>query len=222
MKIRNVDFELSAVRPAQWPVDGLPEFAFVGRSNVGKSSLLNRLLGRKALARVSAKPGKTQQINFFRVNDQLRFADLPGYGYAAVGKAERAHFAKMVETYLRNRKPLVRVFHLIDIRHDPTALDVSVHRWLVDLGRPVTVVCTKLDKVSKSKVQPSVARVRRVLETAASVIPVSAEQRIGLDALWQVLERELVSDVEGASATDGDAGAAEVLGEGETGPPVDR
>lgn len=193
MIVRSSEFEISAVRPSQWPSDGLPEFAFVGRSNVGKSSLLNRLLGRKSLARVSATPGKTQQINFFRVNDQFRLVDLPGYGYAAVSKSSRAAFAKLIEGYLRQRDPLLRVLHLIDIRHDPSAHDVEMHTWLQSLGLPLCVVATKLDKVSKSAVKPSTQNIRSKLRAQCEVMPVSSEKNQGMDDLWSILESDLTS-----------------------------
>lgn len=185
MKIKNAEFEISAVRPAQWPDDGLPEFAFVGRSNVGKSSLLNRMLGRKSLARVSQKPGKTQQINFFRINEMLRFADLPGYGYASVSKSERAKFAKMMETYLTSREPLIRVFHLVDIRHSPMPMDIEVHQWMRQIGLSVTVVATKSDKVGKSHIAKAVRLIHAEMFQPLSVIPVSSEKGQGIEQLWQ-------------------------------------
>jgi GTP-binding protein len=207
VKIRSVQFELSAVRPAQWPIDGLLEFAFIGRSNVGKSSLLNKLLARKSLARVSQKPGKTQQINFFQINSQLRFADLPGYGYAAVSKTSRAQFAKMIETYLTRRDPLVRVFHLIDIRHEPTKDDISFHQWLMTLGVQICVVATKLDKISKSAVKPSAGKIQAILNTPWPVFPVSAEKGTGIDELWTLIETDLTSE----DGTEADASIDQVL-----------
>ncbi|KPV43213.1 ribosome biogenesis GTP-binding protein YihA/YsxC [Alicyclobacillus ferrooxydans] len=188
MKIKSAEFEISAVRPGQWPDDGLPEFAFVGRSNVGKSSLLNRLLGRKSLARVSQKPGKTQQINFFRINEQFRFADLPGYGYAAVSKADRARFAKMMETYLTSREPLVRVFQLVDIRHPPMPMDIEVNEWMRRNGLAVTVVATKLDKVGKSHQAKAVRLIRTEMNKPESIRPVSSEKGQGIDELWSEIE----------------------------------
>lgn len=197
MIVRSAEFEIGAVKPAQWSEDGLPEFALIGRSNVGKSSLLNRLLGRKSIARVSGKPGKTQQINFFRINDRFRFADLPGYGYAAVSKTDRALFAKIIETYFEKRGPLVRVLHLIDIRHEPSKLDIEVHAWFQQLGRDICVVATKSDKISKSQAQMSVARIRKILGTKAPVIPVSSEKNVGIDVLWGVLEQDLARTEQG-------------------------
>lgn len=184
MKIKSAEFEISAVRPNQWPDDGLPEFAFVGRSNVGKSSLLNKLLGRKSLARVSQKPGKTQQINFFCINQILRFADLPGYGYASVSKTERAKFAKMMETYLSTREPLVRVFQLVDIRHPPMPMDIEVHAWMRAIGLAVTVVGTKSDKVGKSHIAKALKLIRTEMDNPLSVLAVSSEKGQGIEELW--------------------------------------
>lgn len=191
MIIRSAEFEISAVRPGQWPEDGLPEFAFIGRSNVGKSSLLNRLLGRKALARVSQKPGKTQQINFFRINETFRFVDLPGYGYAAVSKTDRQLFIKLMDTYVKQREPLFRILQLVDIRHDPSKDDVAVHHYLQSLGWPICVVATKADKISKNAIQRSVANIRNNLETGAPIIAVSSEKNTGIDKLWSFLENDL-------------------------------
>lgn len=190
MVVRTAEFELGAVHARQWPQDGLPEFAFVGRSNVGKSSLINALLGRRSLARVSATPGKTREINFYRVNGSFRFVDLPGYGYAAVSQAERARFQRMITEYLRQRGPLLRVLHLIDIRHDPTQDDVDVHQWLRG-ARAVCVVATKADKVSRSKRMVQVRRIQTVLRTDAPVLPSSATTREGLDDVWALLAADL-------------------------------
>ena len=191
MIIHSAQFELGAVKAAQWPEDGLPEFAFIGRSNVGKSSLLNQLLARKSLARVSQKPGKTQQINFFRINDQFRLVDLPGYGYAAVSKHERAWLATRIETYLVQRQPLQRVFHLIDIRHEPMENDKEVHAWLMSLNVPICIVATKQDKIGRGKVKSSVAQIQRLLQSPFPTLPVSAEKGDGIDGLWGLIEEDL-------------------------------
>lgn len=191
MKIKSAVFELGAVRPAQWPADGLPEFAFVGRSNVGKSSIINRLLARKSLARVSGTPGKTQQTNFYRINDQFRLVDLPGYGYASVSKTDRAQFLKMLETYLSEREPLRRVVQLVDIRHEPSKDDVAVHEWLFNLSVPLVVVATKMDKLSKSAVLKSTHIIRQSLGTPIQVMTTSSQTGAGIDALWSFLESDL-------------------------------
>lgn len=191
MIIRSAVFELGAVKPHQWPTDGLPEFAFIGRSNVGKSSLINRLLARKALARTSGRPGKTQEINFYRINERFRLVDLPGYGYAAVSKTDRARFLKMLETYLQERTPLCRVVQLVDLRHEPSKDDVAVQQWLFGQGKPLVVVGTKSDKVSKMKIQNAVSTIRKALGTPTQVIPTSSSTGAGVDSLWTLLESDL-------------------------------
>ena len=191
MKIRSAVFELGAVKPAQWPADGLPEVAFIGRSNVGKSSLINKLLGRKSLARVSGTPGKTRETNFYRINEKFRLVDLPGYGYATVSKTERTRFQKMLETYLTERTVLRRVVQLVDIRHPPSAMDVAVHEWLLALDAPVVVVATKSDKLSKSAVVKSLGMIRTTLSTPAELIATSAETGSGIAEVWAYLDSQL-------------------------------
>ena len=191
MKIRSAVFELGAVKPAQWPADGLPEIAFIGRSNVGKSSLINKLLGRKSLARVSGTPGKTRETNFYRINEKFRLVDLPGYGYATVSKTERTRFQKMLETYLTERTVLRRVVQLVDIRHPPSAMDVAVHEWLLALDAPVLVVATKSDKLSKSAVVKSLGMIRTTLSTPAELIATSAETGAGIAEVWAYLDSQL-------------------------------
>lgn len=202
MIIHNSEFEISAVRPNQWPVGGLPEFAFLGRSNVGKSTLLNRLLNRKKLARVSGQPGKTRQINFFAINEAFRFVDLPGYGYAAVSKRERATFASMIDRYLIDRQPLVRIVQLVDIRHEPSKEDVAVHESLQHLDVPLLVVATKLDKIGKSKLDSHVKMIRKTLDSKIPILPVSAEKQIGLDKIWEIFEQDMASYESFLPATD--------------------
>ncbi|MCY0896314.1 MAG: ribosome biogenesis GTP-binding protein YihA/YsxC [Alicyclobacillaceae bacterium] len=193
MIVKQVSFELGAVRPSQWPRDGLPEFAFIGRSNVGKSSLLNRLLQRKSIARVSQHPGKTQQINFYRINDAFRFADLPGYGYATVSKLQRAAFQRWIKGYIELREPLARVLHLVDIRHEPSKEDVQYHQLLQEVGCPMLVIATKQDKISKSAIQPSIQRIASCLQTGATIVPVSATNAQNIDSVWRVLDADILS-----------------------------
>lgn len=191
MKIKSSEFELGAVRPIQWPADGLAEFAFIGRSNVGKSSLINRLLMRKSLARVSGTPGKTQQINFYRINDTFRLVDLPGYGYASASKTDRARFLKMLETYLSERTVLRRVVQLVDIRHDPSKDDVAIHEWLFRLQVPLVVVATKADKLSKSAVVQATQRIRTCLGTPVPILVTSSHSGAGMDGVWTFLQADL-------------------------------
>ncbi len=186
LRILSADFVISAARPDQFPKAPIPEIAFAGRSNVGKSTLLNSIVGRKALAKTSATPGKTQQINFFRINDRSHFVDLPGYGYAKVSKTEREAWARLIESYLRGRDQLRLVVALSDIRHEPTALDRGLFDWLNSIGRPFLVVLTKYDKVSPAEAQARVDEVTALLEQCPAcigLIPYSAQTRHNRDRL---------------------------------------
>src|SRR3954447_16705404 len=156
MKILTAEFVKSAYDRRHWTTDGLPEVAFLGRSNVGKSSLINSLLLRKGLARTSNTPGRTQSINFFLINDRFYFADLPGYGYAKVSKSMRADWGKMAEEYLAERHELVLSIQLVDSRHEPTKLDIQLNEWLTYHSKPHLVVATKADKLSKTLLQKSI------------------------------------------------------------------
>lgn len=151
MKINSVNLDVVAVRRSQYPDEDLPEFLMVGRSNVGKSSFVNTLVGRKNLARTSARPGKTQTLNFYLVNDTFYLVDVPGYGYAAVNKEQQKKFGMMIEEYIKNRHELKRVFLLVDFRHKPTEDDLLMYNFLKYYNIPVTIVATKVDKVSASK-----------------------------------------------------------------------
>jgi GTP-binding protein len=151
MKINSVDLDVVAVRRSQYPDEDLPEFLMVGRSNVGKSSFVNTLVGRKNLARTSARPGKTQTLNFYLVNDTFYLVDVPGYGYAAVNKDQQKKFGMMIEEYIKNRHELKRVFLLVDFRHKPTEDDLLMYNFLKYFNIPVTIVATKVDKVNASK-----------------------------------------------------------------------
>jgi GTP-binding protein len=186
LKITSAEFIISAASTAQFPKSFLPEIAFVGRSNVGKSSLLNTLVSRKNLAKTSGTPGKTQQINFFLINEQFRFVDLPGYGYAKVAKTEREAWARIIEAYLSTRAQLKLVVALSDIRHETPQLDRSMFAWLESTGRDFVIVLTKHDKVSPAQAEE---RRRQVVELTASlshctgVIPFSSTTRFNLDRL---------------------------------------
>lgn len=182
MKISSAEFTKSAFNRAHWTTDGLPEIAFLGRSNVGKSSLLNSLLQRKALARTSNTPGRTQSINYFLVNARFYFVDLPGYGYARVSKAMRADWGKMAEEYLSERGELALSIHLIDARHAPTALDKALHEWLIFHDKNHLVVATKSDKLSSIQLRKNL----REIETAfpeSDILAYSSATGDGRDAL---------------------------------------
>lgn len=193
MRIVKSCLETVAVKPSQYPEDNMMEIAFVGRSNVGKSSLLNLLTGRKNLARVSGSPGKTRTINFYLVNDEFRIVDLPGYGYAKLAKHQTENWGEMMENYFQSRKGLVKVIQLVDIRHKPTAQDVQMYDYLKHYGFDGIVVATKADKVSGNERQKNIAQIRKTLglEKDDIVIPVSALKRQGQDRLLDVIERLL-------------------------------
>ncbi len=183
MKITSAEFVKSAFERAHWVSDGRAEIAFLGRSNVGKSSLINSLLMRKGLARTSNTPGRTQSINFFLINDEFYFADLPGYGYARVSKAMRADWGQMAREYLEQRDELALCIQLIDSRHKPTALDMQLNEWLVAHDKPRVVVATKSDKLSNNELAKTLAVIRREID-GAKVIPYSATTGRGRDELW--------------------------------------
>lgn len=193
MIIKKTEFVISAVKPAQYPDDALPEFALAGRSNVGKSSLINTLIRRKNLARTSSKPGKTQTINFYRINDLLYFADVPGYGFAKVPKSVRNAWGKMMETYLKNRHHLKAVIQIVDLRHPPTVDDQNMYQFLKHHGIPVIVVATKADKVSKGKWQQHLKVIRNELNLHSDdpFILFSSETTYGKDELWKEIEQRL-------------------------------
>lgn len=169
---------------------GLPEVAFAGKSNVGKSSLINGLMNRKALARTSAQPGKTQTINFYKINDELDLVDLPGYGYARVTPAEKEKWGKMIENYLHTSRNLKAVFLLIDIRHDPSANDKMMYDWMVYQGFTPIIIATKLDKIKRSQIQKNVKAIREGLKVKPGtvIIPFSSETKQGRDELWEVID----------------------------------
>lgn len=180
------EFVLSAVTPAAFLRDGLPQVAFAGRSNVGKSSVINRITGRKNFARVGASPGKTSQINYFRIQDRGYLVDLPGYGYAKVSKAERDRWGRLMENYFAAGLISLGV-QIVDARHKPTADDLTMIRWFYDTGCPVLIVANKLDKLKKSEIEPNLERIRQTLCPGgeAEVVPFSAETGVGKDALIQ-------------------------------------
>lgn len=195
MKILSAELERIATKPDQYPDPALPEIAFVGRSNVGKSSLLNYLVSRRSLARVSGSPGKTRTINFYLINGSFRFVDLPGYGYARAPRSETRGWERMMSSYFDTRENLIAVCQLVDIRHDPTALDIRMHDFLVSYGLEGLICATKADKVSNSEKQKSLAMIRRSLSLSGEdrVIAVSALKRRGGEELLTELERRLAA-----------------------------
>lgn len=192
MKITSAEFVKSAFAPEHWTTDGLPEIAFLGRSNVGKSSLLNSLLQRKGLARTSNTPGRTQSINFFLVNEQFYFVDLPGYGYAKVSKAMRSDWGKMAENYLAKRDELVLSIQLVDSRHAPTAQDIQLRDWLTHHDKPSLVVATKTDKLSSNELRKNLENINRVL-TDSLVVAYSSATGKGRDQVWQAILSQVKS-----------------------------
>lgn len=190
MVIKKVELETVCGITSTLPENLLPEFAFAGKSNVGKSSLINGLLNRRALARTSSQPGKTQTINFYNVNDDLYFVDLPGYGYAKVSVEVKAKWGKMIERYLKKSKMLKCIFLLIDIRHDPSANDKMMYDWIVSNGYKPVIIATKLDKLKRSQIQKHVKMVREGLglEKEDVLIPFSAETKQGRDEIWALIE----------------------------------
>ena len=190
MKITSAEFTKSAFNESHWTTDGLPEIAFLGRSNVGKSSLLNSLLQKKGLARTSNTPGRTQSINFFLVNEKFYFVDLPGYGYARVSKTMRADWGTMAEEYLSQRQELVLAIHLIDSRHKPTELDRNLHDWLVYHGKNHIVVATKADKLSNNKLKKSIEETEQILPES-KIIAYSSTTGKGKMSLWQEIAAAL-------------------------------
>ena len=192
MKITNSDFIISAVRKEQYPKNGLPEIAFVGRSNVGKSSLINALINRKNLARTSGKPGKTQTLNFYLINDQFHFVDLPGYGFAKVSKEIKDKWSRFIEEYLTNRPNLMGVIQLIDLRHPPSEEDAMMFEWLRHLGIPFLLVATKADKISRGQHLRHKKIIReKLLINNEDIELFSAETKLGKEEILLWIEERL-------------------------------
>ncbi|MEY9975245.1 ribosome biogenesis GTP-binding protein YihA/YsxC [Lysinibacillus sp. RC79] len=193
MKVHNVEMVISAVRPDQYPEDGLPEFALAGRSNVGKSSFINRMIGRKALARISSKPGKTQTLNFYKIEEQLFFVDVPGYGYAKVSKTEREAWGKMIERYITGRNELKAVVQIVDLRHPPTADDRMMYDFLKHYNIPCIIIATKADKIPKGKWDKHKKVVKETLDMEKNdpLIVFSSEKGIGFEEAWRTIENKM-------------------------------
>ena len=198
MIIRNINLETVCGLTSQLPDNQLPEIAFAGKSNVGKSSLINALMNRKSYARISATPGKTQTINFYNINEELYLVDLPGYGYAKVSEQEKAKWGKLIERYLHGSAQLKAVFLLIDIRHDPSANDKMMYDWIVAQGYNPIIIATKLDKIKRSQVDKQLKAVRQGLNLVpgTKVIPFSSVTKQGKDDIWTFVETELLGKEE--------------------------
>ena len=190
MVIKNVNLEIVCGVTSKVPDTAYAEVAFAGKSNVGKSSLINALMNRKALARTSAQPGKTQTINFYNINDAMYLVDLPGYGYAKASEEVKAKWGKMIENYLHTSKQLKAVFLLIDIRHDPSANDRMMYEWMVYRGFAPIIIATKLDKIKRSQIQKNVKAIREGLnvQPGTTIIPFSAETKQGRDEIWKLID----------------------------------
>jgi len=190
MKVVSSDIVISAVKPEQYPETELPEFALAGRSNVGKSSFINKMLNRKGLARISSKPGKTQTLNFYLINEILHFVDVPGYGYAKVSKTERAAWGKMIETYFTTREQLRACVLIVDLRHPPTQDDVLMYDFLKHYGITCVVIATKADKIPRGKWQKHLKVTRETLDLDPNdhLILFSSETGEGKDKAWAILQ----------------------------------
>lgn len=194
MIIKNSSYAISAVREDQYPTDNLPEIALSGRSNVGKSSLINTLLGRKNLARTSGQPGKTQTLNFYLVNDDFYLVDVPGYGYARVSQKKRKQFGEMIQDYLETRANLQGLIILVDGRHDPTKDDIAMYDYALYLNLPILVVCTKIDKIKKNQRNQVISALSHKLDLKhdnVEVLTFSSVQKLHVKEVWQWIEQNL-------------------------------
>ncbi|ANZ61822.1 YihA family ribosome biogenesis GTP-binding protein [Secundilactobacillus paracollinoides] len=192
MEVHDVELVMSAVDPKQYPTTGDPEIALVGRSNVGKSSLTNVLINRNSYAHTSSQPGKTQTLNFYHVESQMYFVDVPGYGYAKASRTDREKWGQMIETYLTQREQLRGVVSLVDGRHEPTKDDQQMYTWLAYYDIPTLVVATKLDKISRGKWNKQLSMIKKTLQLKPedALLPFSAQTKMGKDAVWDWIETQ--------------------------------
>lgn len=192
MLIKNPKFEISAVHPKQYPTNGLPEIVLVGKSNVGKSSFINCMINRKALARTSSEPGKTRQINFYNMDDQFYLVDLPGYGYSKMSKVEQEKVGKFTEEYLVKRQTISMIIFLVDIRHKPTENDLHMYHYIMSSNLPFMVLANKADKIAVTKVADYVEDLKKEFGMSFSILlPFSSERKIYSDAVWEEIEKNL-------------------------------
>ena len=190
MKFKEIELEQVAGFKSQWPDESIEEIAFVGRSNVGKSSFINAFLGRKNLARTSSKPGKTRTINFYNIDKKFRLVDLPGYGYAKVSKAEKAKWDKLINEYLHQRENLKEVFLLVDIRHEPTQLDLQMYEWILESGFTGFVIATKYDKISKNQLTKHIKAIKNKLniDDEGLIFAYSSESKHNLSVIHEQVD----------------------------------
>lgn len=190
MLVKNPKFEISAVRPNQYPSNGLPEIVLVGKSNVGKSSFVNTMINRKKLARTSSEPGKTRQINFYNIDDNFYFVDLPGYGYSKMSKKEQEQVGKFIEQYLFHRKEIALIIFLVDIRHTPTENDRLMYNYMISSKLPCLILANKADKIAKTKVDDSVKAIQKSLNPLGDIptLPFSSERKIYQDEVWNFID----------------------------------
>lgn len=196
MVIKNVSLETVCGITSKLPDTDKPEIAFAGKSNVGKSSLINALMNRKSLARTSSQPGKTQTINYYNINDAMYLVDLPGYGYAKVSQSEKEKWGKMIENYLHTSKQLRAVFLLIDIRHEPSANDKQMYDWISYQGYDPIIIATKLDKINRSQTQKQIKLIRTKLQVKEGtlILPFSAQTKQGREEIWQLMDQIIAEE----------------------------
>lgn len=204
MNLHNASLKISAVNQKQYPKEGYPEFAFAGRSNVGKSSLINKLLNRKSLARVSGTPGKTTTINFYNIDETIFLVDLPGYGYAQRSKSETEKWGQMMEDYLANREPLVQTFLLVDSRHKPSKDDIQMCEWIKHYHDRVIVIATKMDKLKKREIEPNLELIWETLELGEEdiLVPFSTQNDEGKFTVWDMIEMMRLGDFDESELSD--------------------
>lgn len=197
MIIRKAELLITAVKKEQYPDTAVPEIAFSGKSNVGKSSMINALLNRRNLARTSSQPGKTQTLNFYNINDEFNFVDLPGYGYAKVSKSEQAKWSGMIETYLHSRQQLKEIILLVDIRHEPGNNDRQMYEWIKSVGFTGYVIASKADKLSRSQQIKNINVIKKCLQINDNnlIYPFSAASKLGVEEIWTLLQNILAEDI---------------------------
>ena len=193
MQVKSSEFTISAVKPSQYPNDGLPQIVLVGKSNVGKSSFINTMVNRKKLARTSSEPGKTRLINFYNVNKEFYFVDLPGYGYSKMSKVQQVEVGKFIEQYLQNCKDISLIIFLIDIRHNPTKDDKMMYDYIINQNLPCIILANKADKIAVTKVDNQVKELQEILNPLKDFkfLPFSAERKIYTDDAWEEIEKYL-------------------------------